>query len=639
MRRLLTSIAHYIILSMPFLGLWIWACGHAYPYLYSENNERERDYYYYQMAVWHANQPLADSMDSLVFRKHNPGFFLFASQMLIRAGCSSMYSLHMASLVLVTATLIMVYLLLRSLFRNRWIALFALCYIVFTYAFRQYSININAIAYGRFFTVAACLAYLYYLRGNRRWLLALACCCYFLACWNYWERYVETALLLWGIHFVERERFFSRSLIPLAIAPVLALGSFFLVAAQQMGGGFTEVAKEMHHMAVLRSVDVATEQHVEHQSLQYITLSRMVSYFGRMGGDITKMYFITPAVWALMLAAVLFAHHPDRRRAYRILPFVFASAFYWHLLMYQHIITMQHIAYHHYLFMAILFGCFVVEIPGYVYRNLQDRPCKALLAGALIFPAVFPATNGVLKASIPTFVYDAKKVDYVRSLNKSANSEDKKTRETARRQLNIELHKRVKWHPYYRQDIALNVLQDYLPWRSDRPNLLPNGDFETWTEESMKSVQPPHPKFSTVSREEKQVGSGKYAIRQTWREDDGAASIHHQFAYIARGLKPKTDYAFKADVLNARGGEVIVSAVWYKGGSGKESIERLRLEVLRVPPTAGAELREFMGVFTTPDTKKPIDVRLLSQARPDKYKRGDYVIWDNWELRELGPKR
>lgn len=629
---------HYGLLVMPLVLYVLFALMAAYPYLFNESRSRERDFYYYEEALFYARQPIQDTFGSLVFREHNPALFMAVLQLALRAGLGGMYQMHMLILTLNIALLVLLYLLIRGLFHNRWIALFSVLFILSSGAFRFFGISIHAISFGRLFSIAACLFYLYYLRRHHRWLLYMACAFYFLACWNYWERYVETGLLLWGIYFAERRRFFSYSLVSLALSALMALGSFVLVATTQWGGKVTEVTKELTHMAVLRSLDVAGQRYEHHHSFQYINLNKVVEYLQIIATKIETMYFITPALWALMLAAVLFTAAPERKRAYGVLPFAFAAAFYWHTFMYQHVITMPHIAYHHYVFMAIVFGCFIYEVPAYIYRCYPDRVCKAMLAGALIFPAVFPAVNGAMRLYLLPYVSNYNYVLYVDALQADARSEDPEIREIARDQLNQELLQRIKWQPPHRQDITAHVLTEYLPYRDDTPNLLINGGFESLKSNAFKMIQTPNAHWSVVQRDTSLVGEGEYAIRQTWNTDtDGRAAIFDHFAFVVPDLTPNTYYLLRAKAFNARGGEVIVAA-WERPVWGNDDeINRLKLEVLRIPPSKGHALQQFTGVFRTSAREDAVKLFLVVAARESRKQRDTYVIWDDFELYELGP--
>jgi hypothetical protein len=337
-----------------------------------------------------------DLGDHLVYRGHNPGMFLFSTVVLYELGLDEPSKILPVPLAMNTLTLLLLYLLFRGLFRQRWIGLFTALYAAFCAAFLTQATALGAGSYGKLFQLAAGLAFLHYLRNGRRPLLAATVIFYFLACWNYWEWYVSTALLLLGVHYAERGRVFSRDLRAVACAPLAAFGSFLaLMAANQ--GGLGAALRWLYSVVMFRTLDRPQPAGYFDNSPagKYLDLESLGGYLEQIGSRIDGWYHLPPAAFALMLAVVLFVHPKSRENAYRVFFFLLPAAFYWNLVMVQHTIIHYYTALHYYIALTPIFGCFVVEAAEYAYRKLEGRPFRRLVAGLVVFPVVYTVAAGM----------------------------------------------------------------------------------------------------------------------------------------------------------------------------------------------------------------------------------------------------
>jgi len=407
-----SAIAHGCLVALILIVYLYLGVYRAMPYNLSlkENQARAGGASGGSMRVYKAARamskyPLRDLHRYLIYREHNPAVFLFVMVVLIKAGVNSMFGLEMVGLALSALSLLLLYLLVLKLFRDRWIALFTVAYVGLCPPFVR-SHFLHAMPYARFFSLSALLAFLYYLRTSRRWLLVLAVVCYFLTCWNYWMWYVSTALLLAGIHYVERERLISRDLGILVVAPISAFASFLALLAVSKGG-LLKASQWLFSVATWRSVDVMqsggyTGSAHKWEAGDLVNLATLGTYLQTLSTRIEDWYYLSPAVLAAMLAVVLFVHHKNKDNVYKVFFFLVPAAFSWHLLMIQHTIQHHQTTGYHYPLIALIFGCFVAETPRYIYRKLEGRPFRKTLAVLAICPILLPVLTGMTADILPT---------------------------------------------------------------------------------------------------------------------------------------------------------------------------------------------------------------------------------------------
>jgi len=350
----------------------------------------------YSVAVGlNPNGSVWDLDEHLVFRDHNPGMFKWMGVVLYESGLESLFAMQMFPLALNTLTLLLIYALFRKLFRQPWIGLFSAAYLAFCPVFLTQATSLGSGSYAKLFQIASALLLLIYLRGEKRGALLGAAVCYFLACWNYWEWYISTALVLMGIHYAERGKVFARDVAILAWTPVAALVSFLIAMVVHLGG-FANAGRSLVSAVMFRAFDRPREGEFygkAHEAGRYLNLESFGGYLETIGDRIETWYYLPPVVFALMLAAVLYAHDPTRTKAYRVIVFLVPAAFYWNFLMLQHGVIHFYTALHHYLLLALIFGAFVVEIPAFLKRRLGDRPFRRWIAALLLFPVLYPVVS------------------------------------------------------------------------------------------------------------------------------------------------------------------------------------------------------------------------------------------------------
>ena len=354
-------------------------------YRYAKKVQRDEN-----LSVW------GDLADHLVFRGHNPGMFVFMAVLSYDLGLRSLFSIQMLPLALNTLTLLILYLFFRKLFRQRWIGLFATIFIAFCPAFLTQATTLGSGSYAKLFQAATLLCFLSYLRGDKRVLLHLTFLFYFLACWNYWEWYVGTGIMLLGLHYMERGELLSRDLVVVACAPVAAFLSFMALMAARWGG-LGSALVWLRSVVMYRVLDQPhpAGYFKKAQPNTYLNSSTLGEYLSTIGERIEEWYYLPPEAFALMLAAVLFAHSPSRERSYRFVLFLIPAAFYWNVLMLQHSLIHFYTALQYYLLMGLIFGCFVVEIPQYLGERLGERPFRKLIIGLVLFAAIYPVLSGM----------------------------------------------------------------------------------------------------------------------------------------------------------------------------------------------------------------------------------------------------
>ncbi len=352
--------------------------------------------YSHAMAVGlNPNGSIWDLDEHLVFRGHNPGMFKWMGVVLYESGLDTLFQIQMFPLALNTLTLLLIYALFRKLFRQPWIGLFSAAFLAFCPVFLTQATSLGSGSYAKLFQIASALLLLIHLRDEKRGALLGAAACYFLACWNYWEWYISTALVLMGIHYAERGKVFARDVAILAWTPVAAFVSF-LIAMVVHQGGVVSAGRSLVSAVMFRAFDRPRGGEFfgkTHRAGRHLNLESFGGYLETIGDRIETWYYLSPIVFALMLAAVLYAHEPTRTQAYRVIYFLVPAAFYWNFLMLQHGVIHFYTALHHYLLLALIFGAFVVEIPAFLKRRLGDRPFRRWIAALLLFPVIYPVVS------------------------------------------------------------------------------------------------------------------------------------------------------------------------------------------------------------------------------------------------------
>jgi hypothetical protein len=350
-----------------------------------------------------ADHSALDLAEHLVYRGHNPGLFRLLAVWLYEAGLRSMLALQMIPLALSVAALVLLYTLVRSLFGDAWIALFAVAYAAFCPSSLVFASSLGATAYGKFFQLATLVAFLGYLRKNRAWLLGITFLSYFLACWNYWEYYVGTAILLLGLHYVERRSLFSRSLAIALAAPFVAVLSFLPFVATRQGGLIEALYRVYSTVAyrIFDQVPAASYLAERSESGEYLDLAVLGRYLNLISLRVEQWYYLSPGVLALMLAAVLFAHPKARHNAYKFFYFLVPASFYWSFLMIQHTVIHSYTAADYYMGIALIFACFVREVPTYIATRLEGRPFKNAIAMLVLVPVLLPVVGGMAANILP----------------------------------------------------------------------------------------------------------------------------------------------------------------------------------------------------------------------------------------------
>lgn len=393
------SVVHYVLLASGLLLYVYFACFRMLSYnIISEATASEYangcTYVMVKGVIDSSRGPL--SFNHLVFNNHNPALYRIVCGALLSAGLDE-YGVQVSALVLTTLTLLLVYFFVRSLFHHKWIALVSTLYLAFSAVFYGNSSSLFGDTYGAFFGFAALLFYLLFLRAGRRTLMATAMLCYFLACWNYWAWWIVPGIMFIGIHHVERRRLFSPSLALLFVAPLLTLCSLLCVLAVQKGGVFAGL-KWFASVAAWRILDHPMPEGYGawHDAGQFLNLGSLGAYLQMTGDRIEEWYYLGPAIWAGMLAIVLLVHPRVRTNSYTIFLYLLPASFCWSVIFVQHAIIHSVVTAYHFPFFGVLFGCFVVETPSFIYRKLHGRRFRKLIACSAIFPVVYPVASGML---------------------------------------------------------------------------------------------------------------------------------------------------------------------------------------------------------------------------------------------------
>jgi hypothetical protein len=180
---------------------------------------------------------------------------------------------------------------------------------------------------------------------------------------------------------------------------------------------------------------------------------------------------------------------------------------------------------------------------------------------------------------------------------------------------------------------SLSLQSDLVPLyprglHAHKHNLIPSGDFETWTEDAVPYGFMPPQGNSTITQETEDVAEGKTSVRQTWMKNDASDSVFGMFHVEIPALAPDTCYELFVTARVLRGTNVRITAYQVSPRpDGTMELRRLSLELIGVTSSAG--FREYAGRFVTLPGK---DFFVILAANCNGTEFPATAIWDDWRL-------
>jgi len=164
--------------------------------------------------------------------------------------------------------------------------------------------------------------------------------------------------------------------------------------------------------------------------------------------------------------------------------------------------------------------------------------------------------------------------------------------------------------------------------REEEPNLMLNGDFETWWNgaAACEGFLPPNAEYSAVKHVKLQGDSG-YSVVQSWTASDHKAGLAELFRTEIAGVTPGT--AYRLDITAAGGGGLVQIAAWEQRKNG--DVLLLDKAPVLLQPGSGA-LKRYSGEITTGEGGT-----LILAARCGGAVKGEITVqWCEWRLSRNG---
>lgn len=292
-------------------------------------------YRVFKLANRQASRPFWDVKNHAIFFDRNPGLFMFASELFVRAGATTPLPNQLFAIGLWNLGLWLLFLWLRRLFRSELTASVGLAFVLSTPFVLYYSSSIHHEPWCFCFFNLTLYCYLRYLQEGqeRRWLIA-TCVAYFIVCQSYWFYYMSTGILLLALQVRER-KFGLRDTVILGLVPVLATLTTFLQVVYALDG-FDNALFRMKDIAAARTLDMRIENSRWYPERKFVgpdDLRRYpVTVIRRL--ELLSGYSIA-AFGSMCFASIVLAGRAAWRRQGWMLLVLFAGVS-WHLVMIQH---------------------------------------------------------------------------------------------------------------------------------------------------------------------------------------------------------------------------------------------------------------------------------------------------------------
>lgn len=357
-----------------------------------ENRLAERGTYHrnvsrvFRLAQRQAELPFGEVRNHALYFDRNPGLFLFAAELFVRAGATTPLPNQLLAIALWNVGLWLLYLWLRALFRSELPAAAGVTYLVFTPFALFYSSSIHHEPWCFAFFNLTVYCYLSHLRtGTRRSLFATALG-YFLLCQNYWFYYMSAGLFLVALQLHER-KWSARESLLLALVPLTATLTTFLQVTYARGG-FDAALFRMHDIAAARTLDLRIEHSEWYPDKRFLQAYHLRHYPQIVLDRIELLSGTAPLVWLLLLALTGML----ARQLLPLLALTLLAALSWNLVMLQHTVIHRFAGMYGWFAWSTIVAAFVHALQ----RALKPRWLAAATLGLGLLLLTRPLTRDYL---------------------------------------------------------------------------------------------------------------------------------------------------------------------------------------------------------------------------------------------------
>lgn len=331
-----------------------------------ENRESDRGTYnrnvyrIFKLANRQATPPFFEVKNHVIFFDRNPGMFMFAAELFVRAGATTPFPNQLLAIALWDTGLLLLFLWLLTLFRSELAAAIAVAHLTFTPFVLFYSSSIHHEPWCFVFFNLTFYCYVCYLRNRDKRSLVATCIAYFMLCQNYWFYYMSAGLLMIALQWRER-RLSVRDTLILAAVPVVATLTTFIQVVYALGG-IEPALFRMKDIAAARTLDLRIENSQWYPDKKFVRAHHWKNYPAIVRDRLELISGSSVFMFTSMLfGSVVLAGRAAWRRLGFMLIVLLAGAS-WNMVMIQHTVIHHFAGMYSWFAWPLIIAVFVREL-------------------------------------------------------------------------------------------------------------------------------------------------------------------------------------------------------------------------------------------------------------------------------------
>ncbi|MCB9790318.1 hypothetical protein H6762_05065 [Candidatus Nomurabacteria bacterium] len=365
----------------------------------------------YTIAKERAETSFFSTNDHFLFNGHNPSFYIFTSEMLIRAGIDNMQLLQLFGLLLFVVGFFFLYMWVYTISNSKVISIISLGFLMFSPFMLYHSVTIHTEPYDFLFFNIFIYLYIRVLKGDRSiCVTVITVFSAFLLTQNYYMYYIPLVVSAIGLPWALRLQFNKSLLIMILFIPILSLCLVYIQMAMISPGGQEAAGDELLRNLLFRLVDMGDKG-----SGQYVSFKDDITrYLDILNIRIMDMFNLGLYTMYMMLGFGLFLNTVRERSNWiRIFVVLITAGLSWNFVFVQHTIIHEFTGLYGWYLWPLAFGFSINEILLFIYnvvvKNRSDfSKRETILAtsciSSLIFIPVFhPLIEGLLLHFVNNF--------------------------------------------------------------------------------------------------------------------------------------------------------------------------------------------------------------------------------------------
>ncbi|MCG8570220.1 MAG: hypothetical protein MJB14_08780 [Spirochaetes bacterium] len=329
-----------------------------------------RFYKVWREAVKQASKPFLEVKDHFLYRKKNPGLFVFIAEMFIRMGAKSPFPVQLFAIFLFNIGLIAGFIWQKEYFQSMIIPIASTVFLVITPYSIYHSSSIHQYPYSFIFFNLTMLCFVYYLKTERKYYFLLTCLFYFLLCQFYYMYYISTFVLLVGFYYLEKKKWFTKETILMTLVPIISF-IIIIIEVSILYGGLTSGFHRLVDFFLARSVDIRIPNSNFPNEI-VMSFKNLLLYPLRLSKKVHAYYYLSITSFICLFAvSLILAAKEKRLDHYKPFLIIIPAGLSWHLFMIEH--TMIHpfsVLFSYFLWMLI-FSFFVRESFYYIKNGIK----------------------------------------------------------------------------------------------------------------------------------------------------------------------------------------------------------------------------------------------------------------------------